>query len=200
MTEVTQQPVLVLNRNWTAVHVCTVRRAISLIYQGFASIVDENYQTYDFDQWVKRSESMTDDEPRIHAPQFSLQVPHVIVLGRYQKSPPRAVRFNRRNVYVRDAYACQYCGKKPGRDKLTLDHIIPRSRGGRLNWENIVVACVRCNTRKGNKLPGEANMKLKKKPAKPSWTVSLRLTHMGNQRRAWERFVEPGYWQIDPGQ
>ncbi len=197
MQAAVQRPVLVLNRHWLAVHVCTVKRAISLVYQEMAQIVNENYQTYDFDSWRELSKFGEDHAEMIRTPQFQIRAPKVIVLGRYQNSPPRTVRFNRRNIYMRDRHMCQYCGTHPNRDDLTIDHIIPRSRGGRSTWENVVLACTRCNTKKGNRLPNECGMHPMTTPKRPSWMSTLRIIPGGEDRTVWERFVDSAYWETN---
>lgn len=190
-----ERPVLVLNRHWLAVHVCTVRRAVSLVYQSLARIVTEDYQTYDFESWRELSAAAREQELLIRTPNYQLCVPKVIVLGRYNNSPPRKVRFNRRNIFLRDDYQCQYCGAHPKRDDLTIDHVIPRSRGGRSTWENVVLACTKCNTKKGDRLLNECGMTPLNKPKRPSWLSTLKIIPGPNERDTWERFVDSAYWE-----
>ncbi|MBI3736097.1 HNH endonuclease, partial [Candidatus Sumerlaeota bacterium] len=175
MTMKINRPVLVLNRHLLAVHICTVKRAISLVYQELAHIVTEDYQTHSFESWRELSQYAEAHAEMIRTPQFQIRVPQVIVLGRYQNSPPRTVRFNRRNIYMRDHYQCQYCGCHPDRDDMTIDHIIPRSRGGKSTWENVTLACTNCNTRKGDRLPAECGMHPLTQPKRPSWMATLRV-------------------------
>lgn len=190
MADLTDRPVLVLNTQWLAVHICTVRRALSLLYQDLAQVVDDDYQTFDFDAWVECSEILaTAHEPLLRAPGFALKLPMVIVLRHYQKCPPRRVRFNRHNVYGRDRHCCQYCGDTAGRADLTIDHVVPRSRGGKSEWGNVVAACVRCNTKKGDRLPAECGMIPLTKPRVPSWHLSLRISANTPERRVWRRFL-----------
>lgn len=187
--------VLVLNKYWVAVHVCTVRRALMLIYQELARVVAEDFETYTFESWRELSQLKAGQHPRIHTPTFELLLPRVIVLSRYQRCPPRTVKFNRRNIFLRDHYTCQYCGVKPREDDLTIDHVIPRSRGGRTTWENVVLACVRCNTRKGNHLPGECSMTPMRTPHKPAWINTLHPPLDHSDRTFWEKFVDLAYWE-----
>lgn len=199
MSDLMNRRVLVLNRHWLAVHVCGLRRALSLLYQGAARVVDGEYQTFDFDSWLELSE-MEDAPPEmiLRTPNHRVLVPMVIVLTHYQQCPPRSVRFNRRNIYERDRYRCQYCGVSPGRTGLTIDHIIPRSRGGRSTWTNVVVACARCNTRKGSRLPNECGMTLRKRPVRPAWISSFVHTPGERERRVWGRFVPSSTWRKLP--
>ncbi len=190
MSDVTQRLVLVLNRHWLAVHICTVRRALSLLYRGWAKVVTSDYQTYDFDGWRLLAE--IEDEPGellIRTPNFNIRAPRVIVLHQYQNLPPRTIRFNRRNIYLRDRHRCQYCGGRPPRDELTVDHVVPRSRGGSSVWENVVVACIRCNAIKGDRLPRECGMQPLAPPKRPSWMSAIRVIPDEAERLAWEPFV-----------
>lgn len=195
--------VLVLNRNWQAIHVCSVNRAIALLVQDLAYVVTENYETYNFDSWrsfsqaAEEAEAMGRSVRYIHSPSFRLRVPDVILLTRYTRVPPRTVKFNRRNIYLRDNYQCQYCGCKPCREELTIDHVNPRSRGGRSTWENVVLACQDCNSRKGSKLLPIKGMALLKQPKKPHWLAVVRASMRGPDRPAWSRFVDVAYWNAD---
>lgn len=191
------QGVLVLNRNWTAVHVCSVRRALSLVFQGCARIVSEDYVVYDFDSWRDLSDHVERHGNQfIATPNFRILVPEVILLTGFAKMPPRTVKFNRRNIYLRDNYTCQYCGVRPAKEELTIDHIIPRSRGGKSTWENIVLACQSCNAKKGNRLLQDTPMKLLKQPKRPHWLSTLRHTLRGPERPIWQKFVDQAYWEV----
>jgi 5-methylcytosine-specific restriction endonuclease McrA len=190
MPDFTHRHVLVLNKHWLAVHVCSVRRALSLIYQDHAQVVSDDYQTFDFEAWIAHSQNGGRQADRmLRAPGFEVRLPQVIVLRQYQKAPPRTIRFNRRNVYIRDGHQCQYCGRRPGREQLTIDHVVPRSRGGLSNWKNVVVACTTCNTLKGDRLPAECGMHPRKKPGRPSWFASLRILPDGGESEIWLKFV-----------
>jgi hypothetical protein len=120
--------VLVLNRNFLPVHVTSVRRAFSLLYQGLAEAVDDQYRTFDFDSWSALSASIHEDT--IGLVGRIIRVPRVILLLTYDRIPKRQVRFNRFNVYARDRNTCQYCGQRLPRVELNLDHVVPRSQGG----------------------------------------------------------------------
>jgi 5-methylcytosine-specific restriction endonuclease McrA len=190
--------VLVLNRNWTAIHVCSLERAITLLVQGLAQVVDENFRTYDFGSWRELSDYVETEGNRfIHATSFRLMIPEVILLTHYHRVPPRAVKFNRRNIYVRDDFRCQYCGCRPPREELTIDHVVPRSRGGRSEWENVVLACQSCNARKGSRLLAETPMHLARAPKKPNWINIVRHSLQAQNRPAWQRFVDAAYWNVD---
>lgn len=188
--------VLVLNRHWVAVHVCSVRRALTLVFQELARIVTEDFQSHDFESWRELSLYADRAHPLIHTPNFQMLLPEVIVLSRYQKFPPRTVKFNRRNIFMRDHYTCQYCGRQPIKDDLTIDHVVPRSRGGKSEWENVVLSCVQCNTSKGDRLPLECGMTPRKPPRQPSWLATLRHLPPESDHSLWQRFVDTAYWDL----
>ncbi len=186
--------VLVLNRNWLAVRICTVKRALILLYRDMAQVVTPEYETYDFESWCELSR--TARSRVVHTTRFQIRVPDVIKLIGYTRTPPLDVKFNRRNIFLRDNFTCQYCGKKAVRDELTIDHIIPRSRGGRSSWENVVIACVECNARKGDRTPGEAGLRLRRKPKKPHWLVTCRRFFTPEKKTVWEKFIDHAYWNV----
>ena len=189
--------VLVLNKHWIAVHVCSVRRALTLVFQEYARVVTGDYQTYDFQSWRELSEFANSPLPRINSPNFHLLVPQVIVLSQYNRMPPRTVKFNRRNIFLRDRYTCQYCGRRPRESELTIDHVIPRSRGGHTIWENVVLACTTCNVQKGSRLLEECGMKPLRPPRKPPWFIASlhhALLDDGN-RSLWQKFIDTAYWE-----
>lgn len=191
------QGVLVLNRNWSAIHVCNVRRALVLMVQDLARAVNEDYQTFDFASWSEFSNHVAENGNQfIHTPSRRILVPEVIILTAFHRMPPRTVKFNRKNIYIRDEYTCQYCGAKPAREDLTIDHVIPRSRGGRSTWENVVLACQECNSRKGDRLLTEIGIRLARKPAKPHWLATVKNALRGPERPIWQRFVDVAYWNV----
>ena len=186
---------LVLNRSWIAIDTTTVRKALVWMYRGLArAISPDSYETYDFDSWTDLAVSK--GEPCIHTVNIQIRVPEIIILALYNEVPKKEVVFSRRNLYKRDHFTCQYCSHQPGSEELTIDHILPRARGGKSTWENCVLACVDCNRRKANRTPAEAMMLLKKSPIRPPWTpfISLRL---GAKRASWERFVSERYWDVE---
>jgi hypothetical protein len=190
--------VLVLNRHYLPVHVTSVRRAFSLLYQGLAEAVDEQYRTFDFDSWSALSATVHDDT--IGLIDRVIRVPRVILLLTYDRIPKRQVRFNRFNVYARDRNTCQYCGRHFSRSDLNLDHVIPRSQGGMSVWENIVCSCHVCNRHKGGRTPREAGMKLLRAPRRPEWTPFMLETFSLRRYREWLPFlstVDAAYWNTE---
>ena len=146
--------VLVLNQNYEPIAICDAKKAIILVYLGKAEIVER----LDYE---------------VRSMSISMPFPSVVRLQIYIYRPYTTVILNRKNVIRRDRHTCQYCGKK--NVPLTIDHIIPKQFGGKHSWENLVCACVRCNNRKGNRTPEQANMKMLKKPNKPSYLFFLQF-------------------------
>lgn len=199
MTSALQSNVLTLNRLYAVVHVVSARRAFGLLWKGQAEVInveEGSYFSYDFETWREVSELRTELEDRqesddwIRAVNFEVQVPRVIRLLRYDRVPRSVVKFSRRNVFLRDGNCCQYCKNKFGTHHLSLDHVIPRSRGGETSWENIVCACLKCNVRKGGRTPKEAGMKLSRCPFKPKRNPVLAHQLNSGKYDCWSRFLD----------
>jgi len=190
--------VLVLNRSYLPIHVTSVRRAFSLLYQGIARAVDEQYQTFDFDGW--RQLAVARDTDAIGTASGLIRVPRVIVLVGFDRLPKRHVGFSRINLMARDGFQCQYCGVRPGRSELNLDHVVPRALGGRRTWQNVVTSCVECNRRKGGRTPRQAGLKLRSRPARPRWTPLMNLMLSSVRYKEWRPFlnlVDASYWNVE---
>lgn len=188
MGDVLSTPVLVLNKNFEPVHLTTARRAFVLLYGGAAMALDESGELYDFELW--RDLPVRDEDDGVPTSSGAVRVPRVLHLHRYDRTPRLSVRLTRRNLMVRDAHQCQYCGKRPALRDLNIDHVVPRSRGGSDSWENLVTSCKPCNLRKGWKTPEEANMRLARRPFRPKWTMSAQiLLRTGSRYREWEPFL-----------
>lgn len=189
--------VLVLNRSWVAVNVASVRRAVALLYQDLARAVDPaDYRMYDFTDWCELSQAR--EEGRfIHSPTMRLRVPEIIILNAFNGFFHKEVRFSRRSIFERDKSTCQYCGTKLAKSELTIDHVMPRSRGGRDTWDNLVLACVKCNVRKGDRTPIEAEMPLIRRPHKPAWLPTLGTRLPAGRISSWQRFLDTAYWDAE---
>lgn len=189
---VLSQPTLVLNESWVAIHTVPVRHAMRLLFTGAAKAIQpETYESHAFEDWADLA--VYADQPCIRTVSLSIRVPEVIVLTRFNGLPSPGAVFTRRNLFRRDANTCQYCGRRPGTSELSIDHVLPRSRGGKSTWENCVLACMPCNRRKANRTPDEARMKLLSRPRKPHWSPLLEIP-LGRVRQSWERFVSEKYW------
>jgi len=191
--------VLVLNRHYQPVHVTSVKRAFTLLYIGAARVIQPDFSTFDFESWAALGEAAAGDHV-IHTIGRAIRVPHVVVLQIYDRLPKTKVRFSRINIYARDENTCQYCGRQLQRTLLNLDHVIPRARGGRTTWENVVCSCIECNLKKAAKLPHEAGMKLLRPPVRPKWTPSFRPPGQKTAHRAWLPFlgvVDASYWNTE---
>ena len=202
MESLLDRHVLVLNRLWQAVNVCSARRAFSLLFQGHAQVVwrdaDNNYLTHDFRSWHDFSQAEPGAE-MVRSVRFDIRVPTVVVLLLFDRLPSKEVKLTRQNIYERDNHTCQYCARKLDREDLNLDHVLPRQRGGATTWENVVCSCIPCNTRKGNRLPHEASMALLKEPKRPRWRPFIHLTYSSAVHESWRHFVDVGCWSVELG-
>lgn len=188
--------VLVLNRSFQPIHVTSLRRAFTLLYQGVAKAIDEQYRLFDFDSWSALSAELHPET--IGTPSRRIRVPRVVVLTAFDRLPRMRVRFSRHNIYLRDDNTCQYCGRRLPRAELNLDHVVPRSKGGNTSWENVVCSCIPCNLRKANRTPDEAGMALLSKPVRPKWNPRFRPTGKGYSAwRPFLSFVDASYWNTE---
>lgn len=194
MTATLDRPALVLNKNWQPVGVMPVHKAFTKVWNEAAKIIDpDTFQTYTWEDWA--SLSPKEGEVAIRTKTTEIRIPEVIVLTNYDKLPTNAVTFSRRNVYKRDRYTCQYCGKQPGTEELTIDHVLPRSKGGTSTWENCVLACLECNSRKADRTPEAAKMPLRHVPRRPSWKP-LYASH-ATRIQSWAKFISEAYWNVE---
>ena len=170
-TGVLSQPTLVLNKSWMAIATTTVRQALGLVFTGSAKVIrPDTYEAHSFETWADLA--VLPEEPCVKTVTLRIKIPEIIVLTRYGGVPTQSVTFTRRNLYRRDRNTCQYCGSRPGNSELSIDHIVPRSRGGKSTWENCVLACVDCNHKKANRLPTEVGLRLHGKPSAPRWQTT----------------------------
>jgi 5-methylcytosine-specific restriction endonuclease McrA len=162
-------PVLVLNQSFEPLTVCRARRAVVLIFQGKAEMLENGIGF-------------------IHSIRETVPLPSVIRLARLVRRPRREKKLTRFEIFNRDRYTCQYCGQQTR--QLTLDHIIPRYRGGQHTWENVVGACVACNRRKAGRTPQEAGMKLIRPPGPPKANPFFSIPYRYMQARdEWQKYL-----------
>ncbi len=196
--------VLVLNKNYMAIRIIGARRAFSLLCRRLAEVVsyeEGSYANYDFQSWCDVSELKRNFEPDnydwVSTVNIYVAVPRIIRLLFYDRLPRSEVKFNRRNIFARDKNRCQYCGKKQPISELSLDHVLPRSAGGKATWTNIVCACTSCNVKKGGRTPQQAGMALIQKPVKPKHSPLIHI-HLGHQRySSWKQFLDNAYWSVE---
>jgi len=196
--------VLVLNKHYMAIRIVGARRAFSLLFRELAEVVSVErgaYSNYDFQNWCEVSQFKRNFEPDGHdwvsTVNFHIAVPRIIRLLFYDRLPRNEVKFNRRNIFARDKNRCQYCGKRQRTSELSLDHITPRSMGGKSSWENVVCSCTKCNVKKGGRTPRQAGMTLIQKPIKPKRNPLVHI-HLGHQRyHSWKQFLDHAYWSVE---
>jgi 5-methylcytosine-specific restriction endonuclease McrA len=165
------QPVLVLNASYEPINICAARRAIVLVLKGVAMTEEENGHY-------------------LHAARIAMRVPSVIRLVEYRRIPHQTRALSRKNILLRDRNTCQYCAKVLPSAELTLDHVIPRSRGGLSSWENLVACCQECNRNKGNQLIHEAAMKLIREPRAFTLHTSRHIMRMiGRSDAKWRKYL-----------
>jgi 5-methylcytosine-specific restriction endonuclease McrA len=162
--------VLVLNATYEPINVISVQRAIVLLLKEKAEVVEAA-------------------DAELRSEQVRMPLPVVIRLVYFVRIPRLVgIPLSRRTVLARDHYTCQYCGATPGRADLTVDHIVPRSKGGETAWDNVVTACRRCNVRKGNRLPEDAGLSLRIAPARPRF-IALALVAHTNSNAVWQKYM-----------
>ena len=192
MSDILNKPtVLVLNRNWQAIHVKTPAEAFCMIVSGAATALDvqgdDVIVPVIWDEWLKLP--VREQDKAINTPRGRVRVPTVIVAANYARVPLRRPRLNRRNLWERDGGVCQYTGRKLSPHEGNMDHVIPRSRGGATSWDNCVLAHKEVNSRKADRLPHEAGLRLRKQPAAPRVLPVTHLIRNQHGVRDWKRFL-----------
>jgi hypothetical protein len=196
-------PVLVLNRLWQAINVCSAERALGLLYTGHAQAVHEDgggaFNTFSFHEWCDFSQQYAGEEV-ITTISIRVRIPRIILLLFFERLPNKEVRFTRHNVFERDKNTCQYCGHRFDRKDLNIDHVVPRQFGGLTAWTNVVCSCVECNRRKANRTPEQAGLHLIRKPKKPRWRPFLEIQFMRTADHSWRHFLDLAYWNVELGE
>lgn len=216
---VTSKDVLVLNRNWCAVGVVPIPKAMNLLFTSYedgepkARIITPppkgSYEVWDWRDWS--SMRPKPDEEVLVGVSRNYKVPEVVILSRYESLPIRRIHFCRRELWRRDNFTCQYCGIRPPEDECTIDHVVPKSLGGETNWTNCVLACYQCNSQKADRKPEEARkpkdkakarkwkgsspMRLIKTPCKPEYSI-IRGRGKNMILDSWKHWLDKMYWEI----
>ena len=176
MTHADSTRTLLLTQGYEPIQIISWQRAVTLLALDKVDVVEQ------YDQLVRASSIV-------------VNVPAVVRLRKAFRRHAKPVKFSRVNIYARDSYRCQYCGLKCTIDELTYDHVVPRSKGGRTTWENIVSACYTCNRHKANRTPAEAGMKLLTVPARPTWMPAVQIRVSARSvPDAWRDYV---YWTAE---
>ncbi len=164
--------VLVLNNSYEPLSVCGWQRAVSMVYVGKAIVVEK-------------------DSRVLHSPSTEMKMPTVVKLIYQVDRPLPKLKLSRQNLLARDRYTCQYCGKRS--KSLTIDHVIPRTRGGTSSWENLVACCETCNNKKGNRTPREAGLRLIRRPRRPKFIpyLSYATFTAAVKNPEWRYYLEP---------
>lgn len=166
-----QEPVLVLNATYEPINVTAVRRAVVLVFKGVATTEEENGCF-------------------VHSARMAIRAPSVIRLTEFRRIPYQTRALSRKNILLRDRYSCQFCGRVLPAHELTLDHVIPRSRGGHTDWDNLVGCCHSCNNLKGDRLPEEAGLELLRPPRPFTLHTSRQLMRMlGKSDERWRKYL-----------
>lgn len=170
------EQVLLLNITYEPLRVINWKKAMTLLLLNKVEVVEEYSR-------------------EVHSVSFTFRLPSVVRLLRLVKRPKTAVKFSRQNIYARDKNRCQYCGREFPPEQLTYDHVVPKYRGGKTEWTNIVTCCISCNRRKGGRTPKEAGMRLIRKPARPKWLPAVRITvGYKDVPQCWRDYL---YWNVE---
>jgi|TARA_B100001057_G_scaffold188571_1_gene189391 5-methylcytosine-specific restriction endonuclease McrA len=186
---------LVLNRLWQAVNVVGVERAFSLLALEHAQVIyaeDGSFRVFDGAGWFAFSKDLeTAPGSRvIRTVSQQVVVPTVLILRGYDRMLMQEMKFNRQNLLERDDFRCQYCGKNFPVKELNMDHVVPRDRGGGTSWENVVISCIKCNSKKSNRSPKEAGMRLLKEPKRPPRRPFMSSLYGKPMEETWTHFIQ----------
>jgi 5-methylcytosine-specific restriction endonuclease McrA len=191
MNNIINKPtVLVLNRHWQAIHVKTPAEAFCMMASDAGTaldIADGNFLPTKWSDWLKLA--VREHDTAVNTPRGQVRVPTVIVAANYTRVPLRRPRFGARGIWERDGGVCQYTGRKLSSKEGNIDHVVPRSRGGKTSWENCVLAHREINTRKADRLPQEAGLRLNKRPIAPRALPASAFIRNYHGVQDWEHFL-----------
>ena len=183
--------VLVLNRHWQAIHVKTPADAFCMLATGGATalnvLADDAMVPVPWEEWLALP--VRECDGAVQTPRGRVRIPTVVVAARYAKVPLRRPRFGARGIWERDGGVCQYTGRKLAPGEGNIDHVLPRSRGGRTTWENCVLAHREVNSRKADRLPQEAGLRLRQEPVAPRVMPATVLIRNPHGVRDWQLFL-----------
>lgn len=200
--------VLSLNRSYQPLGIINLKNAVKSVVNGRAEIVKVDskghYYSYNIHSWAELSslKRMLEEEDGtedwlINNEDYAIEAPRIIRFLNHDRVHFRGIKFNRKNLFIRDNYTCQYCGKTGKDITLQLEHVIPKSRGGKAMWTNTVCACHNCNSKKGSKTPEEAGMKLIRKPFVPKYIPLGKAKLEKEKYYSWKNFISDLYWNIE---
>ena len=180
--------VLVLNRSWIPVHIITWDKAMTLMVKEAARPLDRELDVYDFKTWLEYS-AAHNDYPTVATTKQLICLPEIVILSHFDRLPLRDVKYTRTTLFERDKFTCCFCGKHFPKDELTVDHVIPRCKGGKSTWDNTVTACKPCNNFKDDRTPQEAGLKMHFHPKKPKWISPLSKVGHEHPCKSWQKFL-----------
>lgn len=194
MSQNLNKPTLVLNSGWNPITLTSVRKSIVKVCTGLGYFLEpKSYLLHNFESWITLPVE-DEDNAIVASSGLRIKIPEILVLKSYSSFPHKQVKLTRRNLLIRDGFRCQYSGKRVSAREATIDHIIPQSRGGKHVWENVVICSVDVNSKKANKTPEEANMKLLTNPCQPKWSPIYskfsRVAMKGTCPESWNQFIK----------
>lgn len=183
--------ILVLNKSYIPIHIVDWKKGMSLIFQENAKPLDQDLILYSFQEWLLFStDYISKNYPKINTTKYEIAIPEIILLKNFDRLPHRDVKYSRQTLFERDGYKCYLCNNIFERKDLTVDHVIPRSKGGVTNWSNTITCCKNCNSIKSNKYLHELNLKPFFMPKKPRWINPISHSNKKNILSSWEKFMD----------
>ena len=210
MTTLINTPTLILNKSLDAICVVPFKETLNKVFTSRAKYIDnETFQHLSWKEWFDLFSIPTEEDGLnygnyqwLNVNKFQVRLPRIVVLSKYNRIPYSRVRLTRRNILIRDGFRCQYSGKKVTSRTGTIDHIIPKCRGGKTEWTNVVISTFEVNVKKGGRTPKEAGLKLFQEPKEPRWSPFYSYADQSIPKE-WKNFIrtdqwnEIGYWDVE---